>query len=75
MANRTLTLPGKATREELKYIADCAAKLNMTPANYVRKKLRLDNSVRRGAPSGNKNNPHGRRGAPSASPDRERKPT
>lgn len=60
MNKRTLNLPGKYSRDELDSILDAAAKLNLTPTNYVRKRLKLL-PVKMGAPRGNKNNPNGRR--------------
>lgn len=59
MNERTLNLPGKYNREEIDSIIRSANKLNMSPADYVRKRLKLP-AVKMGAPVGNKNNPRGR---------------
>ncbi|HEY0323647.1 MAG TPA: hypothetical protein VGC66_22020 [Pyrinomonadaceae bacterium] len=60
MNERTLNLPGKYSRDEIDSVLAAAAKLNMTPTDYVRKRLKLS-PVKMGAPRGNKNNPQGRR--------------
>ena len=62
MPNRTLNLPGKYSRDEIDLIVEVATKSGLSPVEYVRKRLRLP-PVKMGAPPGNKNNPHGRRGS------------
>lgn len=74
MNERTLNLPGKYSREEIDLVAARAAELNLSPTEFVRKRLRLP-PVKMGAPEGNRNNPHGRRGSGGATANRTLKRT
>jgi len=61
MSNRTINLPGKINLAEHAYLARRAAKLGVSPAAYLRQRLKLA-PIQKGAPVGNTNNPHGRAG-------------
>ena len=54
MPERTKNLPGKYSDEEIAKIVKDAAKAKLTPANYIRKLLKLP-KVEMGPPEGNRN--------------------